>query len=96
MGLSDLKLFLPELYLLFLALLFFVQSLWPSPVRMNHRLALWLSAVGVAVSVWSLPFSGELFYRAYRVDLFSQAFKVLIQLGLFLVIVHRPGSKKYR
>jgi NADH-quinone oxidoreductase subunit N len=87
MGLSDLKLFLPELYLLFLALLFFAQSLWPSPVRANRLLALWLSAVGVAVSVWSLPFSGELFFRAYRVDLFSQAFKVLIQLGLFLVIV---------
>ncbi len=86
MGLSDLKLFLPELYLLFLALLFFVRSLWPSPVRVTHLLALWLSAAGVAISVLSLPLSGELFYHAYRVDLFSQAFKVLIQLGLFLVI----------
>jgi len=40
MGLADLKLFLPELYLLFLALLFFAQSLWQSPVRVNHLLAL--------------------------------------------------------
>lgn len=86
MGLSDLKLFLPELYLLFLALLFFAQSLWRSPARVNQLLALWLSAIGVAISVLSLPLSGELFFRAYRVDLFSQAFKVLIQLGLFLVI----------
>jgi NADH-quinone oxidoreductase subunit N len=86
MGLSDLKLFLPELYLLLLALLFFVQSLWQSPARVNRLLALWLSAVGVGISVLSLPLSGELFSRSYRVDLFSQAFKVLIQVGLFVVI----------
>ncbi len=86
MGLSDLKLFLPELYLLFLALLFFAQSLWQSPARVNQLLALWLSAIGVGISVLSLPLSGELFSRSYRVDLFSQAFKVLIQFGLFVVI----------
>jgi NADH-quinone oxidoreductase subunit N len=86
MGLLDLKLFLPELYLLFLALFFFVQSLWQSPARVNQLLALWLSAVGVGISVLSLPLSGELFSRTYRVDLFSQAFKVLIQIGLFVVI----------
>jgi NADH-quinone oxidoreductase subunit N len=86
MGLSDLKLFLPELYLLFLALLFLAQSLWQSPPRVNQLLALWLSAVGVGISVLSLPLSGELFSRSYRVDLFSQAFKVLIQFGLFVVI----------
>jgi len=86
MGLSDLKLFLPELYLLLLALLFFVQSLWQSPTRVNQLLALWLSAIGVGIGVLSLPLSGELFSRTYRVDLFSQAFKVLIQIGLFVVI----------
>jgi NADH-quinone oxidoreductase subunit N len=86
MGLSDLKLFLPELYLLFLALLFLAQSLWQSPPRVNQLLALWLSAIGVGISVLSLPLSGELFSRSYRVDLFSQAFKVLIQFGLFVVI----------
>ncbi len=86
MGLSDLKLFLPELYLLMLALFFFVQSLWQSPARVNQLLALWLSAIGVGISVLSLPLSGELFSHTYRVDLFSQAFKVLIQIGLFVVI----------
>jgi NADH-quinone oxidoreductase subunit N len=86
MGLSDLKLFLPELYLLLLALLFFVQSLWQSPTRVNQLLALWLSAIGVGIGVLSLPLSGELFSRTYRVDLFSQSFKVLIQIGLFVVI----------
>jgi len=86
MGLSDLKLFLPELYLLFLALLFLAQSLWQSPARVNQLLALWLSAIGVGIGVLSLPLSGELFSRSYRVDLFSQAFKVLIQFGLFVVI----------
>jgi NADH-quinone oxidoreductase subunit N len=41
----------------------------------------------VIVSLLFLNHSGEIFYQAYRVDLFSQCFKVLISLGLFLVIL---------
>jgi NADH-quinone oxidoreductase subunit N len=83
----DLRLFIPELYLLFLALVFFAQSLWKSPAKLNQSLALGLSAFGVILSLLTLNQSGELFYQAYRVDLFSQGFKVLISLGLFLIIV---------
>jgi len=70
-----------------MALIFFCQSMWKSSANLNQGLALLLSAVGVILSLLSLYQSGELFYRAYRVDLFSQIFKCLISLGLFLIIV---------
>ncbi len=79
-------LFLPELYMLAVALIFFFMSFAkPSHVR-NQALSLFFSIIGIAVSVVSLNQSGDLFFKAYRVDLFSQIFKVLISLGFFLVI----------
>jgi NADH-quinone oxidoreductase subunit N len=87
MGMNDLQLFIPELFMLLTALVFFAQSLWRSPVGINHGLAVSLSALTVIVSLFFLNQSGEIFYRAYRVDLFSQIFKVLISLGLFVVIL---------
>jgi len=80
-------LFLPEIYLLLTALVFFCQSLWKSSPRMNQRIALILSGIGVIITVYSINLTGEIFYNAYRIDLFSQVFKCLISLGLFLVIV---------
>jgi len=83
----DFSLFLPETFLLFMALIFFCQSMWKSSANLNQGLALFLSAAGVIISLLNLNQSGELFYRSYRVDLFSQTFKCLISLGLFLVVV---------
>ncbi|MGA3084422.1 MAG: NADH-quinone oxidoreductase subunit N [Thermodesulfobacteriota bacterium] len=83
----DFSLFLPETFLLFMALIFFCQSMWKSSADLNQGLALFLSAAGVIISLLNLNQSGELFYRAYRVDLFSQIFKCLISLGLFLVVL---------
>ncbi|MBI4765110.1 MAG: NADH-quinone oxidoreductase subunit N [Deltaproteobacteria bacterium] len=80
-------LFLPETFLLFMALLFFCQSMWKSSADLNQGLALFLSALLVILSLVSLNASGDLFYKAYRVDLFSQTFKGLISLGLFLVVL---------
>ncbi|MBI5585908.1 MAG: NADH-quinone oxidoreductase subunit N [Deltaproteobacteria bacterium] len=87
MGLTDIHLFIPELFVLLTALVFFSQSLWRSPAAVNHRLAVGLSFLSVVICLLSLNQSGDLFFRAYRVDLFSQGFKVLISLGLFLVIL---------
>ncbi|MCU0578619.1 MAG: NADH-quinone oxidoreductase subunit N, partial [Desulfobacterota bacterium] len=75
MGLNDFLLFVPELFMLLTALVFFAQSLWRSPVGINHRLAITFSALTVIVSLLFLNQSGDLFFRAYRVDLFSQSFK---------------------
>jgi NADH-quinone oxidoreductase subunit N len=82
----DFLLFLPETFLIFMALLFFCQSLWKSSADLNQGIAFFLSALGVIISLLSLSSSGDLFYKSYRVDLFSQTFKFLISLGLFLVI----------
>ncbi len=82
----DFSLFLPETYLILVALFFFVQSMWKSSAKMNQRLAFVLSAVGVLISIYSLDARGDLFHKAYRVDLFSQVFKFLLSLGLFLII----------
>ena len=70
-----------------MALIFFCQSMWKSSADLNQGLALFLSAAGVIISLLNLNQSGELFYRSYRVDLFSQTFKCLISFGLFLVVV---------
>jgi NADH-quinone oxidoreductase subunit N len=82
----DFSLFLPETFLLFMALVFFCLCLGNPSAKTNQGMALFLSAVGVILSLCSLNSTGELFYKSYRVDLFSQSFKVLISLGLFLVI----------
>lgn len=87
MGLTDIHLFIPELYWLLTILVFFAQSLWRSPAALNHRLAVGLSALGVVVNLLFLHQTGDLFFRSYQIDLFSQIFKVLISLGLFLVIL---------
>ena len=79
-------LFLPETFLLLMALIFFCQSLWKSSAALNQGIAFFLSALGVIICLLSLNSSGDLFYKAYRVDLFSQTFKCLLSLGLFLVI----------
>lgn len=81
------ELFLPEIYLLLTALVFFCQSLWKSSARLNQGIALFLSGIGVIITFYSINLTGELFYKSYRIDLFSQIFKCLISLGLFLVIM---------
>jgi len=54
--------------------------------RREHLTSLFLALVGILVCVASTGSQGHLFIRAYRVDLFSQVFKTLLALGLFLVI----------
>jgi NADH-quinone oxidoreductase subunit N len=82
----DFSLFLPETFLLITALIFFVQAIRNPQDKSQKGLALFLSAIGTLITLFSLNVNGTLFYEAYRVDLFSQIFKVLISLGLFLVI----------
>lgn len=80
-------LFLPELSYILMALVFFGASLscMVKPRRL-HLLALTLAGVGLLVTVLSARQEGMLFFEAYRVDLFSQVFKVLLALGTFWVV----------
>ena len=84
-------LYLPELTLLFMALVFFVVSLGNLKESRLRSLGLLLSAVAVIASVYSYGLKGSLFFDAYRVDAFSQLFKVIITFGLFIVIYLGEG-----
>jgi NADH-quinone oxidoreductase subunit N len=78
---------MPELYFLLMAGTFFTVSMTarPDPSR-DHRLALAFSAAGLMVTAAVLRVEGSLFDGLLRVDFFSQAFKLLIAAGVFLVI----------
>jgi len=84
-------LFLPELILLLTALVFFFASLGNLKGSRLRSLGLLLSAVAVTASVYSYGLKGSLFFDAYRVDAFSQLFKVIITFGLFIVIYLGEG-----
>jgi len=80
-------LFVPELFYSLMALVFFGFSL--SRKVDPQRLYVWalaLSGLGLLVTVLSARQEGMLFFDAYRVDLFSQVFKVLLALGTFWVV----------
>jgi NADH-quinone oxidoreductase subunit N len=79
--------FAPEIYTLLAALWFLILSLLAPPrARREHLTALFLAALGVMVCAASVKAEGYLFLNAYRVDLFSQVFKVMLSLGLFLIL----------
>jgi len=80
-------LFSPELFCLLAALWFLIQSMLARPnPRRAHRSALALAALGVAVCLAAVKSEGLLFSNGYRLDLFSQVFKALLSLGLFLIV----------
>ncbi len=79
--------FSPEIYYLLASLWFLARSMIPHPKPgRNYFSALFLAAAGVVVCLITVKSEGILFFNAYQVNLFSQVFKVLLSLGLFLVI----------
>jgi NADH-quinone oxidoreductase subunit N len=79
--------FAPELYYLSMAAVFLVLTTTARPnAQRDYMAALVLSAVGVGVAVAGVRLSGDLFFETYRVDLYSQVFKCMLSMGLFLVI----------
>ncbi|MFP3870991.1 MAG: NADH-quinone oxidoreductase subunit N [Syntrophobacteria bacterium] len=80
-------LFIPELYCLLMAATFFALAMAARPnPRRDYFAALFLASIGVVVSLACVPLHGTLFFEAYRVDLFSQVFKAMLAIGLFLII----------
>jgi proton-translocating NADH-quinone oxidoreductase chain N len=79
-------LFLTELALLIMALVFFFVSLVNLKETRLQALGLLFSAIAILVTISSYGMEGTLFFNAYRVDAFSQIFKVIITFGLFIVI----------
>ncbi|MBM4283837.1 MAG: NADH-quinone oxidoreductase subunit N [Deltaproteobacteria bacterium] len=81
-------LFGPELFYLGMALVLFFFSLQRRvQVERTYWAALGLAAAGFVVALYCLFQNGEIFFRAYKVDLFSQIFKAALALGLFLVMM---------
>jgi NADH-quinone oxidoreductase subunit N len=84
--------FSPEIYYLLVSLWFLVLSMLPrAKSRRNYFSALFLAATGILVCLISVKSEGVLFFNTYQVNLFSQVFKVLLSLGLFLVICLCPN-----
>jgi NADH-quinone oxidoreductase subunit N len=80
-------LFYPELYYFAGAMVLLGLSLVKQAnPRRDYQAAMVLAALGILVCLANVNQGGVLFFNAYRVDLFSQVFKVMLSLGLFLVI----------
>jgi NADH-quinone oxidoreductase subunit N len=84
-------LFLPELALILMALIFFFGSLASLRKSYLQGMGLGLSALAVAASVYAYGQDGSLFFDAYRIDALSQIFKVILTFGLFIVIYLGDG-----
>ena len=83
----DYLIFIPELYTLAVALVFLVLAMARPDHRRDQTVAVLAAGVGVLVCLTGVFFRGELFFDTYRVDLFSQVFKVMLLTGLFFVLV---------
>lgn len=87
------KLFIPELFLLSGCLAIFLVSIGSGSGSKARNLAIAIAAVNVVVSLFCLDLRGELFFGAYRVDYFSQLFKLIIGLGFFIVVLFGRSLK---
>ena len=84
--------FSPEIYYLLVSLWFLALSmLRRANSRRDYFSALLLAAGGVLVCLLAVRSEGLLFSNAYQIDLFSQVFKVLLALGLFLIVCLCPN-----
>jgi len=80
-------LFLPELSYVLAAFAFFACSLKKTGDAAGYyKLAVLLAGMGLLIAVVSSRRQGMLFFDCYRVDMFSQVFKILLALGTFWVI----------
>ena len=84
-------LFLPELTLLGAGLIIFFIGIANADGNTVKNIAITLGALVFGATLLAVNQEGELFFQAYRVDSFSQTFKVLIGGSLFAVLLF--GSK---
>ncbi|MCW7753304.1 NADH-quinone oxidoreductase subunit N [Desulfobotulus sp. H1] len=83
--------FLPELVLIGMTLIFFGLSLFKADSVLVGRVALGGAGILVLTAFAALSSEGMLFFDAYRVDLFSQTFKLLIAFGFLGVLALASG-----
>lgn len=83
---NNLILISPELIVGLTSLLFLYGSSQKKDWGRDFRFALGASISAVILCFCTLNMEGELFYGAYRIDFFSQAFKLVLSFGLFLLV----------
>lgn len=92
------SLFLPELALISMAMVFFFMSLGKPKSSFLQGVALVQAAVVFFICLFTFNYvcnqpAQNMFFDAYRVDVFSQVFKIVLTFGLFLVIYLGLGLK---
>ncbi len=92
----NLILFAPEALLLAGCLAVFIVSLGTGRARLAAHLSLCTALAALAACAATLVCRGDLFFHAYRVDLFSQLFKLFIMLGLVAVTIFGRQLKDIR
>lgn len=78
--------FAPEIFTLVIAGIFIVLSLRPPHAKRDYQFALVLVIIGLVICIASIKQTGTLFNNTYRVDLFSQFFKLIMYAGFLLII----------
>ena len=86
-----LSLFLPELVLIVMIVVLFFASLGNIKGGSLQGITLALAALATLAAVVTFSQQGLLFFEAYRVDVFSQIFKIIITGSLFLVVFMGSG-----
>ncbi len=80
-------LFLPELSLLGAGLALFLFSLGKPGSGTIKNLVLTLATITLLASLLSINSEGTLFYASYKVDFFSQLFKMLIASATLIILI---------
>ena len=88
-----LMLFAPELFFLIGSLGIFLASIGNASGRRARTITLGFAIVNIGISIACLNLTGELFYQAYKIDLFSQIFKLLVVVGFAVVLLFSKELK---
>ncbi len=91
-----LELFAPELFLLLGSLVLFLLTLGESRGNQSRAVAIAIGVINLGLCLVCLDQQGVLFFRAYRVDLFSQFFKLIIAVGFLVVLLIGRSLKGVR
>ena len=86
-------LFLPELFLLLSCLVIFILTLGKLSSSTVRSITAALSVIAFLICAASLKLEGELFFKTYRIDLFSQFFKLAITGGLAVLLLFSKELK---
>lgn len=85
--------FAHEIYIAVATLVLFALSMANASAVTARKFTLALGAGAIISALMAFDQTGELFYSTYRVDGFSQAFKILIAVGFFLAVAFSEGAK---